>query len=58
MEIVNFVDEDGREELKVIYTPFIYANVIECSNHFVIYEKTKSKKVKVKSVLKNRKENN
>lgn len=57
MEIVNFVDEDGREELKVIYTPFIYANVIECSNHFVIYEKTKSK-VKVKSVLKNRKENN
>ena len=56
MEFVNFVDEDGREELKVIYTPFIYANVIECSNHFVIYEKTKSKKVK--SVLKNRKENN
>ena len=53
MEIVNFVDEDGREELKVIYTPFIYANVIECSNHFVIYEKPKSKnKVKVKSVLK------
>ena len=51
MEIVNFVDEDGKEELKVIYTPFIYANVIECSNHFVIYEKSKSK-VKVKSVLK------
>lgn len=57
MEIVNFVDEYGKEELKVIYTPFIYANIIECSNHFMIYENNKGR-VKTKIILKNRKENN
>lgn len=49
MEFVNFVDNDGKEKPKIIYEPCIYATIIDCSEHFVIYEKTK---VKVKSVLK------
>ena len=40
---MEFIHIDGEERPKILITPYIYAIVIECSLHYMIYEKGKPK---------------
>lgn len=49
MEFVNFVNEEDKEEFRMMYKPYIYATVIDCSLHCVINEKNKFKVIEKKN---------
>lgn len=45
MEFINIEGEPGPH---IIYKPFIYSNIVECSNHFTIFCPNGEIKVKLK----------
>lgn len=45
----EFVHVDGEDEPYILYKPYVYATVIECSNHYAIFNREKQK---VKIIMK------
>ena len=45
MEFVNIINSEGKEEMRMIYKPYVYANVIDCSRHCVVFENRKAKAI-------------
>lgn len=34
---MEFINIEGEKGPHIIYKPFIYSNIVECSNHFTIF---------------------
>lgn len=45
---MDFIYISGEERPKVIYEPYIYATMYECSKHYIIFSRRKVKMIKKK----------
>ena len=46
MEFIKFVNSEGKEEPRIMIKPYIYATMIDCSRHCIVYSNRKVKIIK------------
>ena len=46
-------DGEEKPKLRVVYEPYIYSSIIECSKHYMIFKKGEAKTILKKEVNKN-----